>query len=641
MADAVVLDGSAVGLEAFEAVARAGGRVSMADEALARVRASRAVVEASLKDGQPQYGINTGFGSLSMQQVGMGQLGELQTNLIRSHAAGIGPPLPKEIVRGMMLLLVASLCRGCSGVRPVLIERLVAMLNAGVTPTVPEIGSVGASGDLAPLAHLALVLLGEGEAEIGGKRMPGAQALQSAGIEPLQLVAKEGLALINGTHLMAARGALLCVDFDRLMDAALLGAAMSLDACRGTARPFDARVYNVRNQPGPRTAAARLRELLVGSEIVVSHQEDDPRVQDPYSLRCAAMVLGAAMDAASYVKQAVQNELGAVTDNPLVFADSEAKAGADSGADRGAHADAIVAAGNFHGMPIAIPLDVMAIALSHVAGISERRTFFMLSARDPETHLPPYLSPNPGLHSGLMIAQYTAAACCNEIIALASPASVVNISTSAGIEDYNSFGPRSAAKATRALQLSRNVVAIELMCAAEAIERHRPLRSGAMVEEAHALIRRCVEPYAADRSPAADIAAIPTTAMRGTDGVDTATMRGTDNVVLAGPTKNEMDAGHAALPTAVENADQTWDEAKAGHTAGGSFGEEMQAHALSTEITALNDLSLVDILDSASEIDGLTLREVFAVLAAGIAGQISGASTTTVTIKDHSGTATP
>jgi histidine ammonia-lyase len=511
MADALILDGSAVGLEAFEAVVRAGGQVSVSEGAMARVRVSRAVVEASLADGQPHYGINTGFGSLSKQRVDPGQLGELQTNLIRSHAAGVGDPLPSEVVRGMMLLLAASLCRGCSGVRPVLIERMLAMLNAGVTPIVPEVGSVGASGDLAPLAHLALVLLGEGEAAIGGRVLPGGEALEEAGLEPLQLAAKEGLALINGTHLMAARGALLCIDFDRLMDAALLGAAMSLDACRGTAGPFDARVYDARHQAGPSAAASQLRELLAGSEIVVSHQEDDPRVQDPYSIRCAAMVLGAAMDAARYVKQAVQAELGAVTDNPLVFADGGGDGGvegASDGANSITNSDAIVSAGNFHGMPVAIPLDVLAIALSHIAGISERRTFFMLSAHDPETRLPPYLSPNPGLHSGLMIAQYTAAACCNEIITLASPASVANISTSAGIEDYNSFGPRSAAKARRALELGRNVVAIELMCAAEAIERHRPLRSGVLVERAHAAIRGCVEPYTADRSPAVDIAAI-------------------------------------------------------------------------------------------------------------------------------------
>ncbi|MCH7961603.1 MAG: aromatic amino acid lyase, partial [Planctomycetes bacterium] len=409
------------------------------------------------------------------------------------------PPLPTEIVRGMMLLLAASLCRGCSGVRPVLIERLVAMLNAGVTPIVPEIGSVGASGDLAPLAHLSLVLIGEGEAEVGGRVLPGAEALKAAGIEPLQLAAKEGLALINGTHLMAARGALLCADVERLMSAAFVATAMSLDACRGTDRAFDARAYEVRNQPGPIEAAGRLRALLDGSEIIPSHKEHDPRVQDPYSLRCSAMVLGAAMDAIGYVKQAVEAELGAVTDNPLVFADGTSGTVGD---------DQIVAAGNFHGMPIAIPLDVLAIALAHIAGISERRTFCILAARDPETHLPPALSPDPGLHSGLMIAQYTAAACCNEIISLASPASVVNLPTSAGVEDYNSFGPRSAAKAARSLDLARSVVSIELLCAAEALERHRPLRSGGGVEAAHARIREKIDRYTADRSPANDILTI-------------------------------------------------------------------------------------------------------------------------------------
>ncbi|MCH8270311.1 MAG: aromatic amino acid lyase, partial [Planctomycetes bacterium] len=372
MADAVVLDGSAVGVEAFEAVARAGGRVSVADEAMARVRASRAVVEASLKEGQPQYGINTGFGSLSMRQVATGQLGELQTNLIRSHAAGIGPPLPKEVVRGMMLLLAASLCRGCSGVRPVLIERLVAMLNAGVTPTVPEIGSVGASGDLAPLAHLSLVLIGEGQAEVGGRVLPGGEALKAAGIEPLQLAAKEGLALINGTHLMAARGALLCADVERLMSAAFVATAMSLDACRGTDRAFDARAYEVRNQPGPIEAAGRLRTLLKGSEIIPSHKEHDPRVQDPYSLRCSAMVLGAAMDAIGYVKHAVEAELGAVTDNPLVFPES----------------GDVLSGGNFHGAPLAMGFDYAAIAMTDLMSISERRIDRMVTPEMSEG-LPP------------------------------------------------------------------------------------------------------------------------------------------------------------------------------------------------------------------------------------------------------------
>lgn len=490
----LTLDGSAVSIAGVIGVAHHGRRVELGRGAIDRLRVSRTVVETSLSDGQPHYGINTGFGSLSQKRIPDSDLRELQRNLVRSHAAGVGTPLAADIVRAMMLLLAASLSRGFSGVRPLLVEHLVAMLNAGITPVVPEIGSVGASGDLAPLSHIALAMIGEGQATVTGssKPLPGAEALRAAGLQPVQLEAKEGLALINGTHLMAARGALLCADFDRVIHAAQVAAAMSIDACRGTDSFLDERVYRARNQPGPATVAARLRSLLEGSQIIPSHIENDPRVQDPYSLRCTAPVLGAALDAAAYVRSAVESELGAVTDNPLVFADA------------GPHGP-IVSAGNFHGMPVAIPLDVLSIAISHIAGISERRVFFMLSASEPESHLSPYLSPRPGLHSGLMIAQYTAAACCNEIAGLASPASVFNIPTSAGIEDYNSFGPRAAAKAERALDLCRHVIAVELVCAAEGLDRHRPLRSGAGVEHAHEIVRKDIPRYTADRPPGPDI----------------------------------------------------------------------------------------------------------------------------------------
>jgi histidine ammonia-lyase len=282
-------------------------------------------------------------------------------------------------------------------------------------------------------------------------------------------------------------------------DAALLAAAMSMDASRATDAFLDPRVHVARNQPGQQFVASRLRELLSGSQIIPSHRENDPRVQDPYSLRCIPQVLGAAWDCLGYVKQAITHELGAVTDNPLVFAPDA------SAARGGVDAESIVSAGNFHGMPLAIPLDAMTIALSHIAGISERRTFWMLSNFDPEAHLKPYLTPQPGLNSGLMIAQYTAAACCNEIITLATPASVSNVVTSAGIEDYNSFGPRAAAKARQALTMTQTVVAIELLCAAQGIEYHRPLSSGDAVERGHAAIRRGVPPLLDDRTPAPDI----------------------------------------------------------------------------------------------------------------------------------------
>ena len=484
----LTLDGGPLTIEEVVQVARHNRHVRIGNEAMRRLAASRARVEACLGDGRAHYGINTGFGSLSQQRVGRDDLAQLQVNLVRSHAAGVGEPLPREVVRAMMLLLAASLSRGLSGVRPAVVERLVALLNAGVTPVVPSIGSVGASGDLAPLAHAALVLMGEGQAEIRGRVLSGSEALREAGIAPLALEAKEGLALLNGTHLMAAWGALLSADFERLFGGALAACAMSIDGCMATDAVLDPRLHEARRQPGQAYVAERLRALLAGSEIVRSHRENDPRVQDPYSLRCAPAVLGAAWDAACYVKLAVERELHAVTDNPLVFDDGS-----------------VVSGGNFHGMPVAIPLDVLTIAVAHVAGIAERRVFTMLAGSDPASGLRPFLAARPGLQSGLMIVQYTAAACCNELAGLSAPASVVNLPTSAGMEDYNSFGPRAAAKASRALELARHVVAIELLCAAEAVDCHRPLRSGDGVERAHAMVRSVVPRLTGDRALSEDV----------------------------------------------------------------------------------------------------------------------------------------
>ncbi len=484
----LLLDGGPLSIDEVVSVARHDRPTRIGDAAMRRIAAARARIEACLGDGEAHYGINTGFGSLSQQRVGRDDLAQLQINLVRSHAAGVGEPLPREIVRAMLLLLAASLSRGLSGVRPAVVERLVAMLNGGVTPVVPSIGSVGASGDLAPLAHAALVLMGEGRAEVNGRVLSGADALHEAGLAPLSLEAKEGLALLNGTHLMAARGALLCADFESLFHAAAVACAMSIDGCMATDAFLDQRLHEARRQPAQAYAAERIRSLLAGSEIVRSHRENDPRVQDPYSFRCAPAVLGAAWDAAGYVKLAVERELHAVTDNPLVFDDG-----------------AVVSGGNFHGMPIAIPLDVLSIALAHVAAIAERRVFTMLAGSDPASGLRPFLAARPGLQSGLMIVQYTAAACCNELAGLAAPASVVNLPTSAGMEDYNSFGPRAAAKAGRAAELARYVVAIELLCAAEAVDCHRPLRSGEGVERAHAIVRSVVPRLTEDRALSEDV----------------------------------------------------------------------------------------------------------------------------------------
>ncbi len=494
----VILDGSPLTIAQVAAVARGDASVGLDAATRGRLDARRAQLERLLEDGQPHYGVNTGFGSLSRTRIPANQLRDLQRNLVRSHAAGVGEPLRTDTVRATMVLLAASLARGASGVRPVVVEQLVALLELGITPVVPSIGSVGASGDLAPLAAIALALIGEGEVwrSADGTRMSALDAHAGAGLEPLVLEAKEGLALINGTHVMAAEAALLLDAWDALWPAALLGCAMAIDAVKATDAFLDPRVHDLRAQPGQALVAAQVRRLLEGTEIVGSHRENDTRVQDPYSFRCAPAVLGAAADAVAYVRAATTRELGAVTDNPLLVGTP------------GSDDVALVSAGNFHGMPIALPLDVLTVALTHVAGIAQQRVFFLLSARDPESGLPPYLSPSPGLNSGLMVAQYTAAACCNELAGLSMPASVINVPTSAGIEDYNSFGPRAAAKSRRALDLTRLVVAIELLCAAQALDDHRPLRSGRLVEAAHARIRAVVPPLDADRPLTADIEAI-------------------------------------------------------------------------------------------------------------------------------------
>jgi histidine ammonia-lyase len=499
MADStpVVLDGAPLTADAVQRVAEGRTRVRLAPRGRRQVAVGRQRLLAALRDGEAHYGVNTGFGSLSRRRIPDGELAQLQRNLIRSHAAGAGAPLPVPVVRATMLLLAASLTRGLSGVRPVVVEQLVEVLNAGITPVVPETGSVGASGDLAPLAHVALALIGEGRVTVKEREGPAAVALRRAGLEPLELAAKEGLALINGTHLMAAQLALLRVTWTRVLPAALIAFAMSLDACRASDAYLDPRVYRARNQSGADAVAAELRRLIRGSRIVRSHLENDPRVQDPYSFRCAPIVLGAVVDHAAGAWRALDQELGAVTDNPLVLP-----------AARTGHPPDIVSAGNFHGMPLALPLDALAISFCHLAGIAERRVYHMISAFDPESHLRPFLTMQPGLNSGLMIAQYTAAAACNELIGLATPASVANLSTCAGMEDYNSFGPRAAAKAVRSLQLVTTVVAIELLCAAQGLEYHRPLRSSPVVEQAHQLIRRRVKKLGADRPLAPDIAAL-------------------------------------------------------------------------------------------------------------------------------------
>ena len=481
--------------ELVASVARSNIQIQLSDVCKSQISQCRAGLESVLDDGLPHYGINTGFGSLSNKRIGPDDLENLQRNLIRSHAAGIGDPLEEEIVRGMMFVLACSLSRAKSGVRVEVVEQLISMLNANITPVVPELGSVGASGDLAPLAHVAQAMIGEGNVTINGSEITAAEALSNAGLAPITLQAKEGLALINGTHLMTARFALINQDLIQLVDAALMANAMSIDAARASHGYLDERIYHARNQPGAAEVATTMRTLLKGSTIVTSHAEDDPRVQDPYSFRCAPLVMGAVLDSLRSCQASLSNELGAVTDNPLIF-------------DTGSSVPDIVSAGCFHGMPVAIPLDTLAIGIAHLAGIAERRMYHILSVFDPESQLSAFMSPKPGVMSGFMIVQYAAAAICNELIGLANPASVANLSTCAGMEDYNSFGPRSAAKASRALKLARSVIASELLCSAEGIEAHRPHRSGDRVEAAIEIIRTVVPSLTEDRSPSPDIASI-------------------------------------------------------------------------------------------------------------------------------------
>jgi histidine ammonia-lyase len=477
----LVLDGQALAIGDVVAVARNHEAVAIGVNAMHVLQQSRRLVEHVTADERPVYGINTGFGSLSCVRIAAEQTRQLQLNLVRSHAAGVGEPLPDEQVRALMVVCAASLARGYSGVRPTVIQTMCALLNAHIHPVVPSRGSVGASGDLAPLAHVALALIGEGHVRQGGQLLPASTALAAANIPPLQLEAKEGLALLNGTHFMTGSGALLVDDAERLLTSAIGAAALSIEAARGSATPFDARIHALRPHQGQQWVAAQLRQLLHASEIADSHR-DCSRVQDPYSLRCVPQVLGAVADALAFARATFETELGAVTDNPLCFADDAA----------------VLSGGNFHGQPLALALDMLAIALTHLAAMADRRIYLLVAAQEPEMRLPPCLVADSGLRSGLMIAQYTSAALVNECQTLASPASIGNIPTSAGMEDFNSMGATAAHKCRRLLDLARSVVAIELLCAAQALEFQRPLRAGQGVEQVYAQVRAVVAPLHQD-----------------------------------------------------------------------------------------------------------------------------------------------
>jgi histidine ammonia-lyase len=488
----VELDGESLTLELIERVALdTGVRVAVATRASERMLRSRAIVDEALEAGRPIYGVTTGFGRLADVAVDQDRIGALQLNLIRSHACGVGPPFDPEVVRAVMVLRANVLAKGYSGVRPELVELLVEMLNRRVHPIIPEQGSVGASGDLAPLSHLALVLVGEGEAEFAGATMPGAEALRRAGLHPVTLQAKEGLALNNGTQVMTGIGALALLGAERILESADVAGAMSLEGLRGTPDAFHPALQSVRPHPGQLTSAERLRRLLAGSEIRESHRHGDPRVQDAYALRCMPQVHGAARNALGYIRSVLETEANSATDNPLIFPDD------DGGT--------VLNGGNFHGQPIAQVLDLLAIALTDVASISERRIERLVN---PDlSDLPPFLTHDPGVNSGMMLAQIAAAALVSESKILSHPASIDSIPTGAAREDHVSMGTTAAKKALQVVRNVEAVLGIELMCAAQALEFLKPMRAGAGVDRAYELIRERIEPLGADRVLAPDIAA--------------------------------------------------------------------------------------------------------------------------------------
>lgn len=494
-ASPILLTGHDLTFDHLYAVALHRQEVRLAPEAATRILASRRVVEGLLASGAVAYGINTGFGKLASVRISPEQVRNLQVNLVRSHCCGVGAPLTIPETRAMMVLRANALAKGLSGVRPLVVETLCAMLNAGVHPIIPSQGSVGASGDLAPLAHLAAVAIAEGRAEFKGEVLDGAEALRRASIQPLALEAKEGLSLLNGTQGMLALLSLAIREGEFLVNSADVAAALSLDALRGSPGAFDARIMHARAYPGAATSARNLAHLNDGSQIRESHRsaEKDPRVQDPYSVRCTPQVHGAVRDSLAQARDIAAVELNSATDNPLVFLK------ADGTGD-------IISGGNFHGQPLAMAADQIAVALATLGGICERRIEQMTN---PLTSmLPAFLTPEPGLNSGLMIAQVTAAALTSENKALASPHSVDSISTSGNQEDYVSMGMAAARRLERMLQNLRHTIAIELLCACQGIDLLAPLKTGILATRAYELVRQNSPKLTQDRPLGADIEAL-------------------------------------------------------------------------------------------------------------------------------------
>ena len=484
---AQLLTPGALSLDDLQAVHAGGGPIEIDSAAYAAVRASAAVVAGAAAGRAPVYGVNTGFGKLASTRISEADLATLQLNLIRSHSVGVGAPLAPPVVRLLLALKAASLARGHSGVRPPVIDTLLAVHNAGLVPFIPSQGSVGASGDLAPLAHLTLALLGEGEMLVDGRRAPAAPLLAAAGIAPLQLAAKEGLALINGTQVSTALALHALFAFEPVLEAALVVGALTVDAARGSDGPFDPRIHRLRGQPGQIDVAQYYRALLAGSGIRASHLEGDDRVQDPYSLRCQPQVVGACLDQLRHAALVLLREANAVTDNPLVFAEDAA----------------LVSGGNFHAEPVALAADGMAVAIAEVGAIAERRIAMLIDAG--VSRLPPFLTAEAGLNSGFMIAHVTAAALASENKSLAHPASVDSLPTSANQEDHVSMATFAARRLQPMTANTANILGIELLAAAQGIEFLRPLASSAALEEVLALLRRHCAPVDRDRSLAPDI----------------------------------------------------------------------------------------------------------------------------------------
>ncbi len=475
----ITLNGNDLSLADLFAVA-AGAPVAFSAEAVAAMQASRAVVDGAVSRGDVIYGVNTGFGNFADVRIGSDDLEALQRNLVRSHAAGVGPTLPTLETRALMVLRANVLAKGFSGARVETAQLLIECLNRGIHPKVPEQGSVGASGDLAPLAHVALLLIGEGECELDGRTMKAAQALSAAGLQPVVLGAKEGLALINGTQLMTAIAGLALLEAEILTRTADVVAAMTVDALLGTDVAFDPRIHAARPHPGQSASARNLKRLLMGSDLRESHRNCG-RVQDAYSLRCAPQVHGACRDAMAFVRRTLEIEMNSATDNPMVFADS----------------GELLSGGNFHGEPAAMAADFLAIATAEIGGISERRIERLVNPS--LSGLPAFLTEHGGLRSGFMMAHVTAAALASENKSLCHPASVDSITTSANKEDHVSMGPIAARKARAVVANVRRILAIEALAAAQAIEFHRPLRTSEGLEAAHEALRFVVPAYDADR----------------------------------------------------------------------------------------------------------------------------------------------